>query len=122
MFPLQVRSAVAMDPVLPALLSDEEVARILVMTTPWVRKHASEIPGFERLNSYFRFRSYDIEEWLGSLERLLEADQVATLMHVPVSWIYANAEAVPGFIRLGRYIRYRPKLLRPFLGGEELAQ
>lgn len=122
MFPLQVRSTVAAATVLPSLLSDEEVARILVMTLPWVRAHAGEIPGFERLGSYFRFRSSDIEEWLGSMERLLEAEQVATLLHGPISWVYANAEAIPGFIRLGRYIRFRPKLLRPFLGGEELAQ
>ncbi len=31
------------------LLSDEEVASILVLTLDWLRSHADEIPGFKRL-------------------------------------------------------------------------
>ena len=73
------------------------------MTTPWVRSHADEIPGFIRLGSYFRFCSQTVEQWLGSLDRLFEAAQVATLLGVPESWVYANADDIPGVLRLGRY-------------------
>ena len=43
------------------MLSDEELAQILVMTVDWVHCHAGDLPGFERLGSYFRFRSKAIE-------------------------------------------------------------
>ncbi len=66
-----------------ALLSDQEVADILIMTVEWVRSHASEIPGLERLGMYYRFHRKPIEQWLGSLDRLLDADQVAAFMKVP---------------------------------------
>jgi hypothetical protein len=78
------------------LFSDKELAEILVMTVAWVRSHATEIPGFERLGSYYRFRSAAIEHWLGSLDRLLEAEQVSALLKVPTSWVYANADQIPG--------------------------
>ena len=106
----------------PPLLSDEELADTLVVTIEWVRSHAGEIPGFERLGSYFRFRSKAVENWLGSLERLLEAENVATLLKVPMSWVYANADEIPGVIRLGRYVRFRPAVINLFLGGSEVVQ
>ncbi len=109
-------------PALQPLLSDDELAGILVMTVPWVRTHAHEIPGFERLGSYYRFRSTAIQQWLGSLDHLLEAEQVAELMKVPTSWVYANAEEVPGVLRLGRYVRFRPATITAFLGGSEVVQ
>ena len=65
------------------LLSDKDVADILVMTIIWVRSHADEIPGFKRLGSYFRFCSQEVEHWLGSLDQLLEAETVATLLVCP---------------------------------------
>ena len=104
------------------LLSDKDVADILVMTTPWVRSHADEIPGFKRLGSYFRFCSQEVEQWLGSLDRLLEADQVSTLLCVPESWVYANADEIPGVLRLGRYVRFRPAIIHLFLAGSEVVQ
>jgi hypothetical protein len=58
------------------LLSDQEVAEILIMTVDWVRTHASEIPSLERLGMYYRFHRQSIEQWLGSLDRLLVAEQV----------------------------------------------
>jgi predicted DNA-binding transcriptional regulator AlpA len=104
------------------MLSDEELAEILVMTIDWVHSHASELPGFERLGSYFRFRSKAIELWLGNLDRVLEAEEVAALLKVPKSWVYANADEIPGVLRLGRYVRFRPAVIRQFLGGSEVAQ
>lgn len=102
--------------------SDKELADVLVMTVSWVRSHASEIPGFARLGSYYRFRSSAIEQWLGSLDRLLEAEQVSALLKVPTSWVYANADQIPGVLRLGRYVRFRPRTLNQFLGGSEVVQ
>jgi hypothetical protein len=108
-------------PAIPLLLSDADLAEILVMTLEWVRSHATDIPGFERLGAYYRFRRVAVEEWLGGLDRLLEVHEAADLMKVPRSWVYANADEIPGCIRLGRYVRFRPALLLNFLRGSEVA-
>jgi predicted DNA-binding transcriptional regulator AlpA len=104
------------------LLSDRDVADILVMTIAWVRSHSSEIPGSKKLGSYFRFCSQEVEHWLGSLDRLLEAETVAKLLRVPQSWVYANADQLPGVLRLGRYVRFRPAIIHQFLAGSEVVQ
>ena len=120
----QYQTQPAKTPVLAftALLSDQEVADILIMTVEWVRSHAGEIPGLERLGMYYRFHRKPIEQWLGSLDRLLDADQVAALLKVPPSWVYANADQIPGVLRLGRYIRFRPTVVAQFLSGSEACQ
>ena len=92
------------------------------MTRHWVRAHSREIPGFERLGSYFRFHSPAVEQWLGSLDPLFEANQVSLLLKVPTSWIYANADQIPGVLRLGHYVRFRPAAIKLFLGGSQVAQ
>lgn len=120
----QIENQLAATPV-PAftpLLSDKDVANILVMTIAWVRSHTDEIPGFKRLGSYFRFSSQEVEHWLGSLDPLLEAETVATLLRVPESWVYANADQLPGVLRLGRYVRFRPAIIHLFLAGSEVVQ
>jgi hypothetical protein len=104
------------------LLMDIELADMLVMTVAWVRAHAIEIPGFQRLGSYYRFRSNEVKRWLGSLDQLLEAEPVAFLLKVPVSWVDANADQIPGVVRLGRYVRFRPAVINRFLGGSEVVQ
>ena len=104
------------------LLDDIEFAGILLMTTQWVRSHAKELPGFERLGSYYRFRSAAVERWLGGLEHLFDAEQVASLLKVPESWVYAKADEIPGVLRLGRYVRFRPAVIRQFLSGSEVVQ
>jgi hypothetical protein len=109
-------------PVFQPLLSDEEVATILVMTVDWLRSHADEIPGFKRLGAYYRFHRVPFEQWLGSLDVLLQAEEVAVLLKVPKSWVYSNADQIPGAIRLGRYLRFRPAVIKSFLGGSEVAQ
>ena len=43
-------------------------------------------------------------------------------MKVPTSWVYANADQVPGVLRLGRYVRFRPTIINQFLGGSEVVQ
>jgi hypothetical protein len=62
------------------------------------------------------------EQWLGGLEVLLLAEEVALLLKVPKSWVYANADQIPGAMRLGRYLRFRPAVIKSFLGGSEVAQ
>jgi predicted DNA-binding transcriptional regulator AlpA len=104
------------------MLSDKDLAQILKLTSEWVRSHSTELPGLERLGSYYRFRASAIEQWLGALECVLEAEDVAELLNVPTSWVYANADQIPGVLRLGRYVRFRPAVIRQFIGGSELAQ
>lgn len=106
----------------PSFLSGKEVADLLLMTVDWVRAHASEIPGLERLGSYYRFRSTAVQQWLGGSDRLLEAERVAALLRVPKSWVYANADQIPGVLRLGRYVRFRPNIVRHFLTGSGVVQ
>jgi hypothetical protein len=106
---------------LPPLLSDSDLAKILVTSTDWIRTHAPEIPGFKRLNSYFQFSRQAVEVWLGNLDRLFEAEQVSDLLNVPESWVYANAAEIPGVLRLGRYLRFRPMAVQQFLIGAEVA-
>lgn len=105
-----------------SLMSDEDVAEILTTTVDWVRIHADEIPGHKRFGIYYRFRAKPIEQWLGSLEKLLKPEEVAALLKVPKSWVYANADQIPGWLHLGRYVRFRPTIIRQFLGGSEACQ
>jgi hypothetical protein len=42
----------SLTPAFEALLTDEEVAAILVVAIDWVRAHAEEIPGLQRLGMY----------------------------------------------------------------------
>ena len=109
-------------PAFPPLLSDKDLADVLAMTTPWVRSRACEIPGFKRLGSYFLFYRQSVEQWLGGLNRLFEAAEVSTLFGVPESWIYANADDIPGVLRLGRYVRFRPASIQQFIGGTVVVQ
>ena len=106
----------------PSFLSDKELATLLGTTIEWVRAHAEEIPGFTRLGSYYRFRQIAVERWLGGSSRLLACEEVALLMKIPKSWVYANADSIPGVVRLGRYIRFRPAVVRAFLSGSEVVQ
>jgi hypothetical protein len=104
------------------LLTDEDVAILLAVQVDWVRSHACDIPGFRRLGVYYRFHRSPVADWLGGLEVLLKPDDVALLLRVPKSWVYSNSEEIPGFIRLGRYVRFRPGSVRNFLSGSTVAQ
>lgn len=118
----EVRPQSELESVQEAILTDRELATLLQVTRDWVRSHSADIPGLIRFGMYYRFRRADIEEWLGSVEPVWNPAEVARLMKVPLSWIYANADAIPGVLRLGRYVRFRPALLRPFIGGSETCQ
>ena len=107
---------------LDSLLTDVEVAETLGLTTEWVRAHATEIPGFRQLGMYYRFHRTPFYQWLSGADPLLLPQQVADLLKVPRSWVYANGEQIPGYLRLGRYVRFRPVMIRQFLGGSESCQ
>lgn len=51
---------------------------------------------------------------------LMTAQQVATLLSVPATWVYAQTRAgrIPA-IRLGRYYRYRPAAIADWLEASE---
>jgi predicted DNA-binding transcriptional regulator AlpA len=38
---------------------------------------------------------------------LLTVEEVANLLRVPPSWVYANKRVIPGYVQLGRYVRFR---------------
>ncbi len=105
-----------------ALLTDDEAAEVLAVGTDWVRSHAEEIPGFRPLGMYYRFHRVLFQQWVGGAERLLLPDEVAKLLKVPRSWVYANADQIPGMMRLGRYVRFRPATIRACLRGSEACQ
>lgn len=103
-------------------VTGRELATLLQVTRDWVRSHSADIPALIRFGMYYGFRRSDIEERLGSVEPVWNPAEVARLMKVALSWIYANADAIPGVLRLGRYVRFRPALLRRFIGGSETCQ
>jgi hypothetical protein len=106
----------------PRFSSDKEVAHLLTMTLEWVRSHADEIPGLQRLGNHYRFRSNALEQWLGSLEIVLQPEEAADMLCVETSWIYADADEIPGILRLGRYVRFRRSVLSAFVAGSETCQ
>jgi excisionase family DNA binding protein len=53
--------------------------------------------------------------------RLLTADEVALILRVPKSWVYAHLSDLPA-IRLGRYIRFRSSDVNEFLANKGSCQ
>ena len=49
-------------------------------------------------------------------DRLLTAQELAERWQVPLSWIYERSRhnALPGLIRLGKYLRFRACAVREF--------
>lgn len=47
--------------------------------------------------------------------RLLTADELAELLRVHRSWVYAHQHELPGLVRLGRYVRFRRTAIEQFL-------
>ena len=104
------------------ILTDAEVADVLAVGREWVRSHAEEIPGFHRFGMYYRFYRLPFQQWTGGTGRLLLPDEVASLLKIPKSWVYANADQIPGLLRLGRYVRFQPGSIRTMLRGSGVAQ
>lgn len=102
---------------LDSVFTKAEVANLLSVPISWVATHSDVIPGAFRLGRNLRFRRPAVEEWLGGGSPLLKPEQVADLLKVNASWIYAHADQIPGFIKLGYYVRFRPSMLLSFLSG-----
>lgn len=49
------------------------------------------------------------------VEPFLTVEEVANLLRVPPSWVYANKRFVPGYIQLGRYVRFRKGKIVQFM-------
>ncbi len=109
-------------PILEPLIDPREVAALLQVPPTWARSHASEIPGHETFGRYIRFRRAAVEHWLGGMAPALKPEEVSQLLRVPISWVYANAENIPGYLRLGRYVRFRRTEIARLLGGSEACQ
>jgi predicted DNA-binding transcriptional regulator AlpA len=45
----------------------------------------------------------------------LTVEEVADLLRVPPSWVYANKRFIPGYVQLGRYVRFRKGPLAQFM-------
>jgi len=46
---------------------------------------------------------------------LMTPDEVARVLRVHRSWVYAHQQELPGFVRLGRYVRFRRIAIEEFL-------
>lgn len=101
--------------VLEAVCNKSEVASLLRVPETWIATHANSIPGAFRLGRNLRFRRAVVEEWLGGAERVLDPKEVAEILHINVSWVYAHADQIPGVLRLGHYVRFKPSMLMAFL-------
>jgi excisionase family DNA binding protein len=53
---------------------------------------------------------------------LLTPDEVAKALRVHVSWVYAHQQEIPGFVRLGRYVRFRRVVIDEFLHAKSSCQ
>jgi excisionase family DNA binding protein len=53
---------------------------------------------------------------------LLTPDEVAKALRVHVSWVYAHQQEIPGFVRLGRYVRFRRVAIDEFLHAKTSCQ
>jgi predicted DNA-binding transcriptional regulator AlpA len=109
-------------PLLDSVFNKAEVAHLLSVPATWVATHADVIPGAFRLGRNLRFRRAAVEEWLGGGTPLLEPRQVAEILRVNTSWVYAHADQIPGVMRFGHYVRFKPSALHAFLNESETCQ
>ena len=102
-------------PLVDSVLNKTELAKLLSVPVTWVATHSEVIPGTFRLGQKLRFRRIVVEEWLGGTSSLLVPEQVAEILRVNQSWVYAHADQIPGLMRLGYYVRFKPSTLLAFL-------
>lgn len=100
---------------LDPVLNKTEVASLLSVPTTWVATHSIMIPGAFRVGRNLRFRRVVIEAWLGGTCPLLKPEEVAEILRVNTSWVYAHANQIPGEMRLGYYVRFKPSTFLAFL-------
>jgi Helix-turn-helix domain len=52
------------------------------------------------------------------LSALATPVEVAKMLRVPPTWVYAHQNELPGLLRLGRYVRFRRAAIELFLAGK----
>ncbi len=57
----------------------------------------------------------------GPDQYLLKPAEAADLLKVPITWVYSHQAEIPGYLRLGRYVRFRKSVLISFLVGAGVA-
>jgi hypothetical protein len=102
-------------PLRDAVLNKAEAADLLSVPVTWVATHWTLIPGAFHLGRNLRFRRAVVEECLGGSSPLLLPEHVADVLKVNKSWVYSHADQIPGVIRLGYYVRFKPAVLMGFL-------
>ena len=102
-------------PLFHSILNKAELAHMLSVPVRWVATHSQIIPGAFRLGRNLRFRRAAVEEWLGASSPLLLPEQVAEILRVHRTWVYAHADQIPGIMRLGYYVRFQPSELLAFV-------
>jgi len=102
-------------PLLDSVLNKTEIAKLLSVPVSWVATHSEVIPGTFRLGRKLRFRRIVVEEWLCGTSPLLKPEEVSEILRVNTSWVYAHADQIPGLMRLGYYVRFKPSTLLAFL-------
>lgn len=53
---------------------------------------------------------------------LMTPDEVAIVLRVHRSWVYAHQLEIPGLVRLGRYVRFRRTAIEQFLSEKSACQ
>jgi hypothetical protein len=109
-------------PLVDSVLNKSEIAKLLSVPVTWVATHSGVIPGTFRLGRKLRFRRIVVEEWLGGTSPLLNPEEVSEILRVNTSWVYAHADQIPGVMRLGYYVRFKPSTLVAFLNGTGTCQ
>ena len=56
------------------------------------------------------------------IQSLLLPAEVAEQLRVAPSWVYAHAEQIPGFVPVGRYVRFRRAVFERWLEGTGTCQ
>ena len=62
---------------------------------------------------------------VNDVDRLLTVEDVAALLQVPPSWVYARTrqrglEKLP-FVRIGKYVRFEPAAIRAFVARQRMS-
>ena len=63
-------------------------------------------------------------EELVPIESLWTAQEVASFVKSSRSWVYKAAEAgtLPGVVRIGAMLRFRPEVIRAWVQGQDIAE
>ena len=119
------------------VLTVEEVAKLLRMEPSWVYTQGPTLRGYRKFGRHVRFIKGDVARLLMSvagtyepvdfdavvfIDPVLIASEVANLLRVDTSWVYAHAREIPGYRKFGRYVRFIKGEIVRFLGSSSHAE